>query len=213
MDHGIKPLDPNNRHAVAHAAQLHSTLLPDSPVSRLGQAFMRRFYYRKLVGDGLVCCDLYYHQGTPAGFLAYTKHPADFMALGLRRHWLYLMAVMAGGVFCRPTRVGVMLGVVAMLRTRQKEQLSGRQGELLSFGVLREYRTTTFMRQTGQRISLELFENAKRYFQREKITTLRLLVQADNRETLLFYHALGCHFVTPVGSTENTVFLTYVIPE
>src|SRR3989338_4160156 len=96
MEDGIRPLDPRSVADVESAARLHSLLLPRSPLSQLGPEFMRHFYYRTLIEDGLVRCDLYNYRGVAVGFIAYTKYPSDFMARGLRRHCFYLAALMAG---------------------------------------------------------------------------------------------------------------------
>ena len=191
MKDGVTPLDPRSVTDVESAVRLHALLLPRSPVARLGSAFMRHFYYRVLIEDGLVRCDLYHCQGVAAGFIVYTTYPSDFMAQGLRRHWLYLALLMVGLGLRHPVRLAVMLRVLTSMRGRRSQAGSISEGEALSFGVLPEYRSSEFVRRTGRRISRELFQRASEYFRREKIASFRLLVEADNREALLFYHAMG----------------------
>jgi ribosomal protein S18 acetylase RimI-like enzyme len=171
---------------------------------------MRHFYYRTLIEDGLVRCDLYHYRGVAVGFIAYTKYPSDFMARGLRRHWFYLAALMAGLGLRHPKRLAVMLRVLATMKGRGSQGGSIPEGEALSFGVLPEYRSSEFVRRTGRRISRELFEHAREYFRREKIASFRLLVEADNREALLFYHAMGGRFRhgPPEGRTVEIICAT-----
>jgi len=206
---GIKRLDPQDSVDVESAARLHRELLPSSPVPRLGQAFMCRFYYRKLIEDGLICCDLYYDHGKAVGFIVYTKHASDFMARGLRRHWLYLSVLMAAAVLRRPTRIGVILSLLGISRTLKESSGNSTWGELLSLGVIPECRNSQYVRRTGRRISLELVEQAKEYFRAEHVSGFRGMVEARNRETLLFYHALGCEFQQVPGRRGETIQVIY----
>lgn len=86
------------------------------------------------------------------------------------------------------------------------------EGEILSLGVLPEYRNAEFIRRTGRRISLELFETAREFFKRAEITSFRMLVQADNREALFFYHALGCEFRKLEEANGKIIEVIYFIP-
>lgn len=208
MENGIKPLDPRNRAELEAVVRLHGLLLAQSPVARLGTPFMRRFYYRELVQDGLICVDLCYSDGVAAGFVAYTRYASDFMAQGLRRHWLRLAGVMAGSVVRRPLLLGEIVRVLALMRNRKQQAGDVSRGEILSLGVLPEYRSGEFARRTGRRVSLELFGSARDYFARQNIASFRMLVGADNREALLFYHALGCEF-KPQADAAKTVEVTY----
>ena len=194
MRDGLERLDPKNPTSVADAARLHAELLPTSPVVRLGPVFMRRFYYRKLVDDGLVGCSLYYADGIAAGFIAYTASSSGFMSEGLRRHWLYLSAVLGLSVLQDPRRIGGIVWTVNHMRKQRGPQRPSPPGELLSFGVLREFRTPQYVRSTGRRISMSLYDSAIAYFRERGVPAFRAVVETSNREALLFYHALECEF-------------------
>lgn len=209
METGLKPLVPTNPRQVQEVSRLHEKLLPESPVVRLGLTFLESFYYKKLVAERLVWCDLYYHDGVAAGFIAYTDQPKDFMSCGLRHHWPWLAIVLAGSVARNPARSKTILQVLAMMRSRKQELPGGARGEILSFGVLPDFRGVEFIRRTGRRISRELFESAKEFFRQRNIQSFRMLVRANNREALLFYHALGCSFEPYPGPNEKTMQVTY----
>ena len=194
MKDGLERLDPKNLAAVADVARLHIELLPGSPISRLGPEFTRQFYYRKLVEDGLVCCSVYYCDGAPVGFIAYTKHANTFLMEGLRRHWLYLSAVMLGAVIRQPRRLAGILWTVGYMRKQRTAPQRPVNAELLSFGVLAGFRTSKYIRATGRRISLALYDHACEYFRDQGIRQFRAVVEKSNREALLFYHALECEF-------------------
>jgi len=194
MKDGLQRLDPKDLAAVADVARLHIELLPGSPISRLGPEFTRQFYYRKLVEDGLVCCSIYYCDGVAVGFIAYTTHSATFMMEGLRRHWLYLSAVMAGAVIRQPRRLGGILWTLDFMRKQSAAPERPVNAELLSFGVLLPFRTSTYIRETGKRISLALYDDACEYFRAHGVVKFRAVVEKSNREALFFYHALECEF-------------------
>jgi ribosomal protein S18 acetylase RimI-like enzyme len=203
MKQGVERLAPGDREGAEHAARLHASLLPDSPIARLGFRFMSRFYYATLVADGLICCDVAYHDGAPVGFIAYTSQPTRFMSEGLRRHWLALGALVAGQVLASPRRLGVILWTMAFMRGQAGPPLDPNAGELLSFGVEPDFRSTRFVRQTGRRIPVELFDGALAWFRAQGVRECRAVVEARNREALFFYVARGCRTEPLVGSSPS----------
>ena len=52
---GLVGGDPVNATHVEAIARLHARLLGHSPIPQLGPLFMRRFYYSRLVEDGVIC--------------------------------------------------------------------------------------------------------------------------------------------------------------
>jgi ribosomal protein S18 acetylase RimI-like enzyme len=191
MKDGLEPLDPRDSSAVDAIARLHSELLPGSPISRLGRRFMRRFYYRLLVADRLIGGHLFYVEGQPAGFIAYTAQPGRFMIEGLKRHWLFLSGLMGADLLADPRRLRTVIWTLNHMRQPGHAPAPG-EGEILSFGVSPEFRNSQFVRRTGRRVSAELFECARDYFRRQGIAHYRAVVESGNREALLFYHAHGC---------------------
>lgn len=209
MDDGIRPLDPRNPHDLEAVTRMHAALIPQSPVCRLGAEFMEKFYYRKLVEDGLIHCDLYVHEGTPAGFIAYTEIPSRFMSEGLRHHWLYLAGVMARSIFRHPQRVGAVLKALTIMGSRTRKKGTSREGEMLSLGVLPEFRNPEFIRRTGKRIPSALFEHARTYFRNQGVVDIYLLVEAENKPALMLYRAMGGRFEPDVDSGGKSFRVLY----
>ncbi len=204
---GIAPLTATDDTAVGQVAQLHATLLPGSPIPRLGSRFMRRFYYRSLVADDLIHCQISYVAGRPAGFITCTAQPARFMAEGLRRHWLQLGWVMLGEVLADPRRLVVIFWTLNYMRRRPGRPHDPGEGEILSFGVLPEFRTSAFVQQTGRRIAGELFASARAFFAASGISRYRAVVESGNREALMFYHAQGWQVKPGGGGAPGTIIL------
>jgi len=175
VTHQLREVDPANQDDVAAITRLHLTLLGHGPMARLGELFLRRFCYTVLIKDGLLRAALYEVDGRPAGFIAYTTRSITFHRIAVRRHWVYVALLTIISVARDPR---ILLHLLKGIRLT----------------LLPEYRSREFVRRTGRRISCELFARTREYFRREKIASFRLLVEADNREALLFYHAMGCSF-------------------
>lgn len=201
----IRPLDPRDARAVDAVSALHERLLGGSPVVQLGPQFMRRFYYRKLVQDGLIRCELCYVNEKPAGFIAYTRRATDFLGQGIRRHWLYLSFLMLSIILRSPRHLQVILRTLGMMQKRSA--IPGKQydAEALSLGVLPEFRSREFVQGTGRRLSAELFDRARAYFREKGIPEFHLLVEAGNREAVLFYHSYGCRVEKYPDGTGKTL--------
>jgi len=187
----LERLQAGDVDASGHVASLHAALLPDSPVARLGPRFLSRFYYRVLVADALLQCRVAYEDGVPVGFIAFTARPATFMSEGLRRHWLRLAAVLAWEALADPRRIVLMLWTARLMRGRASVPTPG-EGELLSFGVLPEFRGMDYLRRTGRRIGAELFAAARGDLRDAGVERFRAVVATDNAPALMFYQAQGC---------------------
>ena len=189
---GIVTLNFRDKISIESVASLHEILLPASPVASLGPRFMKKFYYSKLIEDGLICCDYYKYGDRIVGFITYTKYPSNFLKIGIRKRFLTLIPLLTV-VFCqKPHRFIEILKVSQLERAIKKGNKS--EGAILSFGVLSEYRDRVFIHRTGLLIAHELFQHVVQFFRKEAFSTIRLLVEPDNKETLLFYHYYDCKF-------------------
>lgn len=207
MNDGLVPLAPDNPAAVRDCARLHRDLLPGSPIARLGRRFMERFYYRTLVSDGLVQGYLYYVENQAAGFVAQTRQPSRFMAEGLRRHWPALCGILFLDVLSDPRRVAVILWTLRHMMGQRSAPAGAAEGEILSFGVLPEYRAPAFVRRSGHRIAGTLFDAALEALQAQGVHRVRAVVETSNREALMFYHARGCQIRPESGVAAGRVVM------
>jgi ribosomal protein S18 acetylase RimI-like enzyme len=202
----IRRLDPLDEQARRDVAGLHAHLLPTSPIVRIGRRFARDFYYRSLVADGLVGCHVAYVDGVAAGFLAFTADPAHFMSIGLRRHWPRIARTLLVDVVTDPRRAAVILWTLGYMRSRKSAVPPG-EAELLSLGVMPQFRSIDFVRSTGLRISTELFGRARADLLARGVQRFHGVVEAKNREALMFYQALGCRVDPERQSAPGTVVI------
>ena len=95
-----------------------------------------------------------------------------------------------------PRLVKRLFKALWLMVSRRGETVLGEDplGEVLGIGVLPEYRSHEFVRRTGLRVGDDLVAHAAVFLQRAGVSRLRMVVEAHNRPTLLFYHNLGARF-------------------
>ena len=211
-------VDARNVRDVAAVAALHRDLLPGSPVPALGQEFMRRFYYRRLVQDGLIGCHLITSGDDAIGFLAWTTRPELGAAIIRRRPISFALALLRA-VISSPARVGVLLKLARFSRLRSPttdpsaatlrapsnasataSASSQLTGELLSLGVREAFRTREYLRRTKRRHSLELLHAALSAMHTSGVQRFNAYVEHDNMPMLLLYQGIGCELIRLPGA-------------
>ncbi len=190
----VVPLEPSSADHTRAAARLHAELLPESLIPRLGDHFMRRFYYSTLVNDGLIRCDLLQDEAGYAAFIAYSSQPYTFMSEGARRHLIRLGLLTGLAVLQSPGRLKTLWEVRTTGSQRRQHVEEQNLGEILSFGVLPSHRDRRDDA-TGLKVSNYLFERAVLELQREGVTALQMLVHQRNLLALLFYKSYGATMV------------------
>jgi len=182
----VVALDPASHEHAAAAAELHSELLPQSPIPKLGSRFMTSFYYPKLVASSLIHCMLLRDEAGYGGFVAYTRRPFTFMGEGVRRNPLRIGLLVALRVLQHPGVLKTLWAVQSLGRKRGARADDEGTGEILSIGVLPSYRGL-HDDATGLKASHYLFEKAAMALKREGATTLQIFVEKENARGLRFY--------------------------
>jgi ribosomal protein S18 acetylase RimI-like enzyme len=193
---GIETLNPKCSEDVAAVAALHRIYLSASPVARLGDRFMREFYYTRLVEDRLFRCLICRVDGQVVGFISYTEDALGFMSRGLKKHFFLLCSVMLRSLFERPTLVSSLILVLRAMMERGKaarESEAPRLGEAMSMAVLPGFENYVASGGTS-RLAVRLFLTAAEELRRSGANRVQLMVQPSNLAANLFYSALGCSF-------------------
>jgi ribosomal protein S18 acetylase RimI-like enzyme len=193
---GLREIDHTVAADVAAVTGLHLTLLGHGPMARLGEPFLRNFCYTTLLADGLMRVALFEVDGRPAGFVAYTSRSITFHRVAVRRHAAYVAWLTARFVLGDPRRLGRVAKAVWLMGSRRAEHDLAQDplGEVVAIGVLPEYRSPEFVRGTGVAVSEALVTHAMARLRAEGVTRMRMVVEAHNTATLLFYHRLGARF-------------------
>lgn len=186
----VRAFDAERGGESASLATLHAALLPHSPAALLGPSFLEDFYYSKLPARGLIFGAVAYVDSAPAGFIVATDDSAGFMGEGIRRDWPTLALIGAKSVFS-PKRLGAIFEAIQIMRHLDAPAGDRAVGELLSFGVLPQYRSREFMRTRNLRIGLDLQRAAIEQLRARGAATVRAIVDSDNVEARLFYRGAG----------------------
>lgn len=171
-------------------AALHRALLAHSPLVLLGRPFGERFYYKTLVQERYIRGLVAYVDGMPAGFVVATTDSAGFMGKALRRHPFRIGWLLGLSVLRDPRRVGALWEAWRIMRGQQAPITQG-AAEILSFGVLPEFRDRKFVQHTGIKISLDLMDAMICELSGDGVDTIRVVVDEDNLQARLFYQAAG----------------------
>jgi hypothetical protein len=193
---GLEKFNPRNPADVNAIADLHQQYLSDSMVVGLGQPFLRDFYYRVLVEEGLFGAILCRVDGRVVGFISYTHRPLDFMSAGLRGHFLRVAWALFLGICRRPSVLKTIFHVGRLIGARREERRStdhAGMGEAISMTVLPEYQNYVAPGGTT-RLAPRLFLAAAQDLKALGMNRVLLNVQPANRAANLFYSAMGCSF-------------------
>lgn len=196
ITHQLREIDPKNQQDIATIAQLHMDLLNFGPMAGLGELFIREMCYAVPLKDGLIRVTLYEVEGQPAGFVAHTCRSITFHRSLLRVHWAYACGVLAVSLLRDPRRMLRLPRAVRVVLSRRGEKKLERDplAEVVCICVRPEYLTPEFIRRSGRHVGHELLAHAASYFTRVGLSKMRMIVDADNKATLLFYHRLGARF-------------------
>ena len=187
----LAPFDAAHPAPAAALARLQADLLPTSPLSLLGPRFLERVYYALLPTADLIFGAVAYVDERPVGFIVATADAAGFMGAAIRRWWWRLGAVLATSIVLDPARLAAVWEAVRIMRGFGPAPGGDPGGEMLTFGVLPEYLAPRFVRETGLRLSADLFDCAQEQVAARGVRVVRAIVDADNLPAKFFYKNRG----------------------
>jgi hypothetical protein len=199
-------LDGTRGDDVNGVADLHQEFLADSLVVKFGDAFLRKFYYSRLVRDGLIKSTICRADGRVVGFFSYTTDPG-FMGVALRRYPLTVLWLVGTSVLRRPSVLKDVLLVLRLLmgsRGDNQAAMAGCASEGLSMAVRQDW--SRAVPAGGQsRVSVRLFEELVADLRRSEAKTVCMFVQPLNLSSNLLFSSLGCELsqVTRAGVKCN----------
>ena len=182
---GLVRLDPNDRAQLEAFADLHEVTLPSSVPVQFGRRFMTRFYFPKLVGDGLAAGDLFRFEGKWAGYNLYTKYPQTMLRDAIRRHFFFLCGFMPGVLLANPR---ALRAIPKLLRNTGGFPELPRTGYWLTFGVHPDFRRA---QASGKRIANLLVERMFEYFREEGFDAVEGTTDRTNGAALILYRTMG----------------------
>ena len=193
----IERMNPRDRSDVEAVAALHEQFLSDSPIARLGPAFVRDVYYSKLINDGLYDCLVCRSGGRVVAFLSYTDRPLDLMSRGLKRHFFSVAWSVGRTVLMSPKRLRDVFYVMRIMGDHNESSgdsaLLDGAAEALSMAVLPEFQNV--VPEGGKsRVAVRLIESMAADLRERKVRDIAFYVDPANRAANLLYSAMGCKF-------------------
>lgn len=195
----IERMNPRNRSDVEAVSALHERFLSESPVARMGSAFLRDCYYSRLLASGLYDCLVCRSRkdGRVVAFITYTDKPMDFMSRGLKLHFVPVAWSVGRTVVTSPKRLRDVLHVLRLMSVRSKNSedrvLKAGAAEALSMAVLPEFQNS--VPEGGKsRVAVRLIELMAADMRERKVSDIAFYVDPANRAANLLYSAMGCKF-------------------
>jgi hypothetical protein len=199
---GTELLDPRSAADVDAVARLQEEHLGDSPIVLLGHQFLRKFYYPKLIEDGLLECAICKADGRVVAFISWTRFPDTFMMQGIRAHVFLLSWIMLKQVLTRPASVKNIVAALKIVRERSGSTAKAPPGtaETISIVVLPQYQKYVPPGGTS-RLTVRLFEALGAQLRAGGMQQVVFMVKPENRASNIFFSAIGCRFekVTTFG--------------
>lgn len=190
----IVKADGTNKEDIEALSGLHSYLLPESAVLKLGPYFIARFYYSVLVKKGLIDAYLYKHSDKYSGFIACTDYPFDLMKLGSKGSFYRLLRVLFISILSNPMRLFVLFKIVKDKFPSEARSKLENAGQFMSFGVLEEYRKNTD-ENTGKTVTQSLMDQVFEHFRERGKKSFFLLVLESNERAINFYKKYNCEIL------------------
>lgn len=194
--HWIRQVSASDAEGLRRVSALHMELLDFGPMAQFGDEFIRRICYAIPVREGLLHLAIAEVGDQPVGFIAYTDRAKDFHRAMFRKHLVEAGWLIGLSLLQRPQRVLQLPRAMKVVLSRDNlpKDVEEIQAEVVSVGVRPDFLTPAFVRRTGLRIGLMLLNHAIDHFRSGNHKRVRMIVDADNRRALLFYHTLGASF-------------------
>jgi ribosomal protein S18 acetylase RimI-like enzyme len=190
--YAIIPFDHNHRPPTKALAQLHCQILPRSPISLLGRRFAQKVYYGLLSQNDLMFGAVAYMNNQPIGFIAVTTHPQDFMQIAIKRHFIYISSIIALSTIAHPIQqISGIWQALSIMRHLPTSNINTDEAELLSFGVVAEYRYSAMGKQIGHHVARDLLHSVITQLASRHQTSVRAIVDQDNIAAQIFYQRSG----------------------
>jgi ribosomal protein S18 acetylase RimI-like enzyme len=172
-------------------SNLHARLLPKSPITRLGRHFREDFYYRDLPDLGHIFGTVAYVDNHAAGFAVAALDSDRFMRIAVRQKGLRIAWLLGRCLLASPGRIAAVWETTRIQAGREGLRSRARTGEVLSIGVLPQYRGTEFHSRTGLSIARDVLLDLMATFRESKARAVRTIVDEDNTPSIRLFERSG----------------------
>ncbi len=189
----IVPLSTPYLHAISEA---HIELDPTaflSQIKEVGVEFREKIFYPSLLESSDCFVWLYLVNNNLAGYIVGTKNTGSFYRRLQRKNPFLLFWLILKAVLTMPQLL--VKYIMATLRVEKMLSQEVTPAEILSFGVLPQYRTVEFEQSRETSIAEELFGKAMESFRRWGVPTYKVMTTQENKAANRFYEKRGCRLI------------------
>ncbi|MGR3173272.1 MAG: hypothetical protein ACUZ8N_01570 [Candidatus Scalindua sp.] len=178
-------------------AQIHVSLLPESPLSNLGVDFLDRCYYRKMIEDDEFVCLVAKFNGKISGFLTGSFDEKGVVLRCIKKNYGYFIINTLRLILNTSLNIKSILNVLKNIKEhgiaigQNSSEYEHLKVRCISVAVLPEYRTREFVKKHRVKVGVELFTSWVRLLQEKGIEAFRFEVLKSNTLAVAFYHILG----------------------
>ena len=189
----LQAIRPNDFRALAEAHVLLDPTAFLSQFDNIGITFRERIFYPTLAHDPDCFVWIYSFEGQLAGYVAGTKDVRTFYERLKRARPFYLFRLLLKASLKKPKLI-----VECFATKRRLEQSYLNQSlrvEILSLGVLPQFRTKEFEEKHGVHIAGDLFKKAVGTFRDWRVPRFKVMTTQENEVANRFYKKQGCQLV------------------
>lgn len=172
---------------------MQTTSLPGSLPTLYGPRFFR-LYYQSLMADPRFLSSAFFWESRMAGFLTYTTDTAALLSTAFRGHLAGYILAVGLGMIRHPSTLGTTLRLLPDFFAPAAQQGSDVSAELLSYGVLPEFRRRSeFFAQHRIHVALELLHRAFDELRDRGSRAVKIFIQVEETNPFInqFYRNEG----------------------
>jgi hypothetical protein len=184
---------------------IHSDVLPDSFVVKMGDIFMKQFYYKCLSNMGSLKCFLARYNGGYVGMIVTNRKPFSLIKSAIPTFFWRICFVMFVSILKDPRRIRTILNLLIykpdpLLKTMEDSKIAF---EILTIGVLADYRKIYITEH--EKISHKILKHAVNDYKKNGYKKITGQILKSNRMALGFYETFNADFVQSTTNPDGVI--------
>lgn len=182
----IQVFNPKNATHLERVISIHTAVLPESFVVRMGPIFMRKFYYSALTNIGFLKIYLAELDGAIIGILVTNRKPFSLIRSSLNSYFFTFTWAVGLSILTNPKRLATLIETARytpdpLLKAYEDE---GKSFEILTIGVEEEHRKLVV---DGLKVAHHMLRSVVNDYRAEGFLRVTGQILKSNQAALKFY--------------------------